>query len=772
MSASPGNGWLFGEPAEEAAAATYLQVALNTPVRRQFSYALPTTMGEVEEGMRVKVPFGQRSMVGVVVKVDPHPPVDVPVARIRNVYEVLDESPLLTPALLRLARTIADDSYCSWGNVLAAMLPAALRKNRPRRTIPVVELVAEKALDAQALEDLGKRYPKQEKALAYLAQAGGPVDVRQFLNRTGLSKSPLDTLAKKGLVRFSRRQDVLDPFAGSEVERDNPHELTSQQQYCVDHLVHALQHQPGLGFLLFGVTGSGKTEVYLRALEECVRQGRGAIVLVPEISLTPQTVARFRARFGEVAVLHSGLTDAERHDQWKAIYSGRIQIVVGARSALFAPVQRLGLIILDEEHETSFKQESVPRYHARDVALERARLEGAVAVLGSATPSLESWLAAHSDGNGLSADGVGNGSETGSGSLAPLKLLELPDRVAGGTLPPIYLVDLREEKPEQGHWLVLSSPLREAMNRAFQQGDKAILFLNRRGYAPAWHCRACGSVVQCPTCDVPVTYHKWRRRAVCHMCMAESASPDLCQVCKASKVHLVGVGTERAEESVQRMLPAARIGRMDRDTMIRRESYEEVLEDFGGDKLNVLLGTQMVAKGLDFPTVTVVGVLNADTALHQPDFRAAERCFNLISQVSGRAGRSDRGGTVIVQTFMPDHPAIRHASKHDFRSFAAEELEERKLFGYPPYSHSLRVTFEAADARKVEDMAQKGAAMIRESSATHCQLLGPAAPPIERVRGRYRRQIMIKAPTKKALEPMRPALLELCQKPGIVVDRL
>lgn len=747
MSASPGNGWLFGEPA-----ATYLRVALNTPVRREFSYALPTTMGEVQEGMRVKVPFGQRSMVGVVVKVDPHAPVDVPIERIRNVYEVLDEQPLLTPALLRLARTIADECYCSWGNVLVAMLPAALRKNRPRRTVPVVELVKEKALDQPSLDALAKKFPKQEKALAYLEQAGGPVDVRQFLSRTGLSKSPLDTLAKKGFVRFSRRQDFLDPFAGTEVVRDKPHQLTPQQQFCVEQLVHAQQYQPGLGFLLFGVTGSGKTEVYLRALEECVRQGRGAIVLVPEISLTPQTVARFRARFGEVAVLHSGLTDAERHDQWAAIYQGRIQIVVGARSALFAPVQRLGLIIVDEEHETSFKQESVPRYHARDVALERARLEGAVAVLGSATPSLESWFAAHQN------DG--------------LKLLELPDRVAGGKLPPIQLVDLRDEKPEHGHWLVLSSPLRVAMQRAMERGDKAILFLNRRGYAPAWHCRACGSVVQCPTCDVPVTFHKWRKRAVCHMCMVESQTPDLCQVCKASKVQLVGVGTERAEESVQRVLPSARIGRMDRDTMIRRESYEEVLEKFGGDELNVLLGTQMVAKGLDFPTVTVVGVLNADTALHQPDFRASERCFNLISQVSGRAGRSERGGTVIVQTFMPDHPAIRHASKHDFRSFAAEELEERKLFSYPPYSHSLRVTFEAADARKVEDMAQKGLALIQQTPAPLCQLLGPAPPPVERVRGRYRRQLMIKAPTKNALEPMRPALLELCQKPGIVVDRL
>ncbi|NQU49975.1 MAG: primosomal protein N' [Planctomycetes bacterium] len=747
MSAYPGNGLLFGEPA-----GTYLQVALNTPVRRQFSYSLPTSMGSVEEGMRVKVPFGQRSMVGVVVHVDPHPPANVPIERIRDVYEVLDELPLLTPALLRLGRTIADDSYCSWGNVLAAMLPAALRKNRPRRTVPVVELAAEKTLDKEAMDELAKRYPKQEKALAYLAQAGGPVDVRQFLNRTGLSKSPLDTLAKKGLVRFTRRQDVLDPFAGSELIRDKPHELTPQQKFCVDQLVHAQKYQPGLGFLLFGITGSGKTEVYLRALEESVAQERGAIVLVPEISLTPQTVSRFRARFGEVAVLHSGLTDAERHDQWAAIYQGRIQIVVGARSALFAPVQRLGLIIVDEEHETSFKQESVPRYHAREVALERARLEGAIAVLGSATPSLESWYAAHQDGG--------------------LKLLELPDRVAGGSLPPIQLVDLRQEKPEQGHWMVLSSPLKTAMEQALLRGEKAILFLNRRGYAPAWQCRSCGTVVQCGTCDVPVTFHKWRRRAVCHMCMGEFPEPGLCPECKASQVQLVGVGTERAEEAVQRMLPQARLGRMDRDTMIRRESYEEVLEAFGGDKLDVLLGTQMVAKGLDFPTVTVVGVLNADTALHQPDFRAAERCFNLIAQVSGRAGRSERGGKVIVQTFLPEHPAVRHAAAHDYRSFAREELAERRMFGYPPYSHALRITFEAPELAKVEQMAQNASTLLRAIPAPHCEFLGPAPPPVEKVRSRFRRQILIKAKSKLALEPLRTTLFDLCQKQGIVVDRL
>ncbi len=743
MSSAPAQQSLFGLPEGK-----YVRVALDTPVRREFSYWAPPDLS-VEPGARVRVPFGSRQRVGVAVGIDPHPPVGVDPARVRPITALLDESPLLTPALLRLGRTIADENFCSWGNALAAMLPATLRRGRARRTVTRVELIGAKLPSAEALDELAQRFPKQEKAIAYLQKAGGPVELREFLNRTGLSRSPLDSLQKRGWVRFSKVEESSLPFL-QETLRDQPPQLTEQQRVCVDALCEALDRRAAEHFLLFGVTGSGKTEVYLHALERCLEQGRGGIVLVPEIALTPQTVARFRARCGEVAVLHSGLTDAERHDQWKAIRSGRVRVVVGARSALFAPMPELGLIIVDEEHESSFKQESVPRYHARDVALERARLEGAVAVLGSATPSLELWHAAREQRS--------------------IRLLELPERVAGGRLPKVQVVDLRSESPEKGHWLVLSAPLRTALEQAFAREEKAILFLNRRGYAPAWHCRDCGTVVHCPSCDVPITYHKWRKRALCHLCLREQEQPQRCQACSSTKVQLVGVGTERAEEAVVRQLPEARIARMDRDTMLRRESYEEVLNAFAAGEYNVLLGTQMVAKGLDFPDVTVVGVLNADTALHQPDFRAAERCFNLVSQVAGRAGRSDRGGKVVVQTFLPDHPAIRHAAQHDFVRFAAGELAERREFGYPPFAAAVRVLCEADEVRAVDRLAQQAAEALREVAAPQCGVLGPAAPPVERVRGRVRRQLLIKAMPPEALAPLRPVLQELCQKQGIVVD--
>ena len=745
MNGAPAQQSLFAPPEGQ-----YVRVALDTPVRREFSYWAPLGV-KVEPGARVRVPFGPRERVGVAVGIDPHPPVGVAPDRVRPISAVLDEQPLLTPALLRLARTIADENFCSWGNALAAMLPATLRRGRARRTVALVELLEDKLPDAVGLEELGKRYAKQEKAVAYLRRAGGPVEMREFMNRTGLSKSPLDSLAKRGWLRFVQREESSLPFGGDSGARDQPPELTGQQRYCVEQINAALDTRQADPFLLFGVTGSGKTEVYLHALEHCLAQGRGGIVLVPEISLTPQTVSRFQARCGEVAVLHSGLTDAERHDQWKAIRSGRVRVVVGARSALFAPVQDLGLIIVDEEHESSFKQESVPRYHARDVAIERARLEGAVTVLGTATPSLEIWQASQTEHT--------------------IRLLELPERVAGGKLPQVEVVDLRSQRPEKGHWLILSSSLRTALNAAIERGEKAILFLNRRGYAPAWQCRDCGTVVHCPTCDIPITFHKWRKRALCHLCLHEQPEPKVCAPCSSTRVQLVGVGTERAEEAVERQLPNAKIVRMDRDTMLRRESYEEVLRDFAEGKYNVLLGTQMVAKGLDFPDVTVVGVLNADTALHQPDFRAAERCFNLVSQVAGRAGRSDRGGKVVVQTFLPEHPAIRHAAKHDFRSFARGELAERREFGYPPFTAAVRIVFEAADAKQVERMAQAAALELRAVAAPGCSILGPAPPPVEKVRNRMRRQLLIKAQPPLALQALHPVLQELCQKQGIVVDR-
>ncbi|MDA0667233.1 MAG: primosomal protein N' [Planctomycetota bacterium] len=736
-------GSLFGVPEGR-----FAQIALDTPVRREFAYCVPSRCEPLAPGCRVRVPFGRRESVGVVVAVDDHPPANVPPDRIKSLLAVLDVEPLLTPALLRLAHRIADDTYCSWGQALSAMLPAALRRDRPRRTIPVVELLKE--VSTEEIEELEKKHPKQAKAVAYLQQAGGPMEVREFRNRTGLSKSPLDTLAKKGWVKFGRKQEVLDPFADIEVVRDSSPKLTSAQQACVDEVIGALGREVYDAFLLFGITGSGKTEVYLHAMEHCLEQGRGAIVLVPEIALTPQTVSRFRARCGQVAVLHSGLTDAERHDQWLAIREGRVRVVVGARSALFAPMPRLGLIVLDEEHESSFKQESTPRYHARDVALERCRLEGAVCILGSATPALESWASAMNPGG--------------------LRLLELRERVAGGVLPSIQVVDMRVQKPEKGKWLVLSQPLVKALGDALQRKERAILFLNQRGFAPAWHCKSCGGSVHCKTCDVALTYHRWRKKAICHYCLHEEPPPQVCTGC-GRPVEMVGVGTERVEDSVQRMFPHARLARMDRDTMLRRESYEEVLADFGSGNKDILLGTQMVAKGLDFPEVTLVGVLNADTALHHPDFRASERCFNLIAQVAGRAGRSARGGKVVVQTWLPDHPAILAASKHDYVRFAQKELEERKLFGFPPYGKALRLTFEAEHRQRVEQTAEEAAAALRANMVGRTKILGPSAPPMEKLRGRIRRQILIKT-DRDGLHALREVLYALSEKQGVTVDPL
>lgn len=735
--------------AERPAAGPYARVALDAPVRREFSYRVPPVFAaQLQPGARVRVPFGSRERLGVVIGVDAAPPDGVAPGRIKEMRALLDVEPLLTPSLLRLARSIADECFCSWGQALAAMLPAALRKDRERRAIPVVECGL--APTAEEVADLERKSPKQARALAYLQRAGGPIEVREFLNRTGLSRSPLESLARRGFARFGRRTEVLDPFAGVEAIQVAAHALNAEQAAACAAIIAALDERAHRDFLLFGITGSGKTEVYLNALDRCLAQGRGAIVLVPEIALTPQTVARFRGRGGEVAVLHSGLTDAERHDQWQALRSGRLRVVVGARSALFAPIPDLGLIVVDEEHETSFKQESTPRYHARDVARERARLEGAVCVLGSATPALETWAAARA---------------------GEIRQLDLPRRVAGGNLPAVQVVDMRHEKPDKGHWLVISRPLEEALATALQRGEQSILFLNQRGFAPAWHCGACGASAQCSRCSVTLTFHRWRKKAMCHACLAEEAPPERCKECNGP-LAMVGVGTERAEDSLRRMFPSARIARMDRDTMLRRESYEEVYRAFTAGEFDVLLGTQMVAKGLDFPNVTVVGVLNADSALHHPDFRASERCFDLIAQVAGRTGRGPKGGRVVVQTWLPEHPAIQCAVRHDFPAFVTRELEERRQFRYPPAARVIRLIFESVRADRADAAAAEAAGLLRSASrGTNCEVLGPAPHHVERLRGRWRRQILVKGPPSGPFAAQE-ALQELCQKEGVIVDPL
>ena len=481
-------------------------------------------------------------------------------------------------------------------------------------------------------------------------------------------------------------------------------------------------------FLIHGVTGSGKTEVYLSAIEEVVARGREAIVLVPEISLTPQTTRRFRRRFARVAVLHSHQSDVERHRHWQRIAAGEVEVVVGARSAIFAPTRRLGLIVVDEEHEGTFKQETVPRYHARDVAVKRAQLEGVPVLLGSATPSLESWWNAE------------------RGRYARLSM---PTRVEGRPMPAVEVIDLRHEKQLPG---ALSETLRQAMHQALSAGGQVILLLNRRGYHTFVVCPQCGSVLKCHSCDVAVTYHRSRHLLVCHTCDAERSCPSACPACAAPRLHYGGIGTERLEREVQTAFPNYVARRMDSDSMRRPGSHEQVLSAFKAGEVHILLGTQMIAKGLDFPNVTLVGVVNADTALHLPDFRASERTFQLVAQVAGRTGRGDRPGRVLVQTFCPDHAAIHHAVLHDYEGFVKNELSERQKFGVPPFGRLVRLIARGPSELAVFEYLKSLGKELSQAASGSVRILGPAPAPIIKIRNLYRFHLQARCPTARPLQ--------------------
>jgi primosomal protein N' (replication factor Y) (superfamily II helicase) len=479
---------------------------------------------------------------------------------------------------------------------------------------------------------------------------------------------------------------------------------------------------------LHGVTGSGKTEIYIRAIQEVVSYGRQAIVLVPEISLTPQTRQRFRARFGRVAVLHSHLTDAERHAEWQDIARGSVPVVVGARSAIFAPTPQLGLIILDEEHESSFKQDTAPRYHAREVALRRAAAENVPMVLGSATPSLESWH---------------------RGQIGSYRLVSLPRRIFDRPMPAVVTIDLRNETRDQLSTGAISRPLQSAMKAALDEGGQVILLLNRRGFATHIQCAGCGHVVRCAHCDIALTHHRDSAIALCHYCDHEIPAPTRCPECQFMGIRYSGLGTQKLEAEVRARFADYRTLRMDTDTMQGPGSHERALAAFRNGEVQILLGTQMIAKGLDFPNVTLVGVVNADTALHLPDFRAAERTFQLLVQVAGRTGRGPKGGRVLVQTFSPDHAAIKAAVRHDYQTFAAEELPNRESLGYPPFGSMSRLVIRSPQEPLAREFADHLGKLITDTLARHeaaARVLGPAPAPIAKLRGRHRFQLQVQGP--------------------------
>jgi len=702
----------------------FVQVALNLPLRREFTYLLPDGV-QARPGNRVRVHFHGRKLGGVVTAVTDS--IDFPIEKCKPIESVLDGELLLPDSLLELAKVMARTYGCSLGEALDATLPA-VAKRRGVRKLPHVELQAPRDLALRAVEELEDKHPEQSRVLRTVLEFGAPMLIRDVTRRTGTSDSPWKTLVKHGLLKKVMIAEELEELVPALEEAAVRHELNAHQQAAVDAVTKRVEANEHETFLLHGVTGSGKTEVYLRILERVHALQKSAIVLVPEISLTPQTVGRFASRFPDVAVLHSGLTDAERGRQWQRLLRGQAKVAVGARSALFAPVQDLGLIVLDEEHETSFKQDSTPRYHARAMAIERARLENAVVVLGSATPTLET---------------------IGKARRGVYQLLTLPERAGAGRLPKILVQDLRTESKEvRREGCVLSRTLLVMMEERLKARDQVLLFLNRRGYSPVLLCPGCGEAVQCNACSVSMTWHSRRSRLVCHWCCAEKRRPEVCETCQHEGMFELGVGTERLEQVVRERFPDAIVARMDADTMAERGAHERVLSAFRKKHIDVLIGTQMIAKGLDFPDVTLVGVVSADTGLFVPDYRAAERTFQLLHQVAGRAGRGDKAGTVVIQTYSPDNYAVKAAAENDYDSFVQQELVFRKLTGYPPFARLLRVL---AEGRKESDAQQ----LLRQAckpleTMKNVEVLGPAPAVIHKVKDHWRWHMLVKCFDKEA----------------------
>ena len=714
---------LAPEPAD-AAVPTYVQVALNLPLRREFTYVLPPH-AVARPGNRVRVNFHGRALGGVVTAVTTS--CDLPPAKVKPIEAVLDDEITIPPTLLELARRMAVTYGCSLGEALDAMLPS-VAKRRGQRRIPHVQLKAPFDLAQRAVLELEDQHQEQSRVLRTVLEFGGPLPILDVRRRTNTSDSPWQTLVKHGLLQKVMLAEELEELVPAPEEAAVRHALNEHQQRAVDLVVGKVQGREHRTFLLHGVTGSGKTEVYLRILEAVRVLGRSAIVLVPEISLTPQTVGRFASRFPDVAVLHSGLTDAERGRQWQRLLQGRAKVAVGARSALFAPVQDLGLIVVDEEHESSFKQDSTPRYHAREMAIQRGEIEKAVVVLGSATPTLES---------------------IGKAKRGVYELLTLPQRAGAGRLPKIVVQDLRAEPKEARRaGVVLSRTLLVMMEERLKARDQVLLFLNRRGFAPVLLCPSCGEAVKCEHCSVSMTWHARQGRLVCHWCCHEKRRPEKCAACQHAPMHELGVGTERLEAAVKERFPAAIVARMDADTMAERGAHERVLGAFRKKHIDVLIGTQMIAKGLDFPDVTLVGVVSADTGLFVPDYRAAERTFQLLHQVAGRAGRGEKAGTVVIQTFCPDNYAVQAAANNDYASFVQQELQFRKVTGYPPFARLLRVLAEARQEREAQDLLQAAVKPLRD--LPDVEVLGPAPAVIARIKEQWRWHTLVKAFTPAA----------------------
>jgi len=692
------------------------QVAVPAPLYQLFDYLAPDSAAAVP-GTRVRVPFGRREMIGVLIGTSNKS--DVARGRLKRVAAVLDTQPLLPASLIKLLQWAAHYYHHPFGEVVHAAMPVLLRAGRP--AIATGERIWRiTPAGAQADLDQLTRAPAQRRVLEALRRAPGLRD-QDFEAISRSWRQALKTLSARNFVIAEQ----LDCLATVSTPFETPHTLTDAQQRAADAISVADGYHC---FLLHGVTGSGKTEVYLRAIQRALAQERQVLVLVPEIGLTPQLVARFRRRFAApIAVLHSGLNEQERLCAWLMARSGDAAIVLGTRSAVFVPLANPGLIIVDEEHDASFKQHEGFRYHARDVAIMRASREGIPIVLGSATPALESLKHAR------------EGHYT---------LLDLPQRTGSARMPEVRLLDMRRLKPDQG----LSHPLRQAIAERLARAEQVLLFLNRRGFAPVWMCYACGWTAPCERCDARLSFHKRSGRLHCHHCSAEHALIEQCPSCHGSELHALGEGTERVEAALEKYFPDARIERIDRDSTRRKGSLEAKLERVQSGAANLLIGTQMLSKGHDFPNVTLVGVLNADHGLYNADFRSPERLFQQIMQVSGRAGRADKPGEVLIQTWHPEHPIFAALARHDFHGFADYALAERSATRYPPYSHLALLRAETAKpGLALSFLAEAHAAALKLNRDRTLEVMDPSPAPMERRAGRFRAQLLVQSLERKRL---------------------
>ena len=728
---------------------SYAEVAVPLHVFQTFTYRLtPEQSDQAEVGARLVVPLGRSLVTAYILALHDELPSELVDMDLRDAQDLVDLEPVCSPEILQLARWVADYYACPVGEVIKAALPPGMSpKSRGASKFIKPKLRRFVRISQTPDSNEQKLTDAQRRVLSFLENSG-PMLLQSLLKTANVSASTVSSLEKKALVEIYddavRRDPLAEGFGISGAE----HVLTSAQSSVLAQIEQRMNTGDYSAFLLHGVTGSGKTEIYMRAMSKALSLGRSAMMLVPEIALTPVFSRRLRARFGDqVAIFHSSLQRGERFDEWTRVRNGEARVVIGTRSAVFAPARNLGLIVVDEEHESSYRQQESPYYNARDVAIVRAQKESATVVLGSATPSLESF---HNARKGK------------------YQLVALPERIGARPMAEAKIVDMRTVFARHGKPRVFSDELLEAIRETRERGEQSIILLNRRGYSSFILCRSCGETIQCPNCDVTLTYHRSERVIVCHYCNHREAVPRACPSCGKKYIYYVGEGTEQLEEMLKLLFPALRVARIDRDTTARRKVFEQSLADFSAGRIDTLVGTQMLAKGHDFPNVTLVGVVSVDAGLALPDFRSAERTFQLITQVAGRAGRGDRPGRVLIQTYHPYHYALRHACAQDYETFYKEELRYRQNHSYPPFVALGSLLVHGPDLGRVRnDSLELRKQLDRVNQERRCRILGPAPAPLSRLKGEHRFQILIKSRTRKALREVADAALRAVAEGGI-----